>query len=144
MRVHGSATCDININHVLAQCNMEAKPDVAKTIAATNAKYIRRSSPCKPNNNLHLKQKGRWSAMDVPSGERKKGLGKVQKVTWNDEEGDKDDENSVQSASDEGVASLCIDDDSDPEEKFVLSVETCVPYVDGCDGIDKLNLHLNY
>ena len=81
---------------------------------------------------------------DVPSGGRKKGLGKVQKVTWNDDDDGEDDEDSVQSVTDKGVACLRLDDGSDPEEHFVFSVETCVPDVDGCDGIDKLNLHLNY
>ena len=45
---------------------------------------------------------------------------------------------------DEGVACLHLDDDSAPEEHFVLSVETCLPDDDDCVDGDNLNFHLNY
>ena len=75
---------------------------------------------------------------------RKKGFGKVQKVTWKDGDIKEDKEDSVNELMDEGVACLRLDDDSDPEEQFVLSIKTCLPDDDACVDDDNSNFHLNY
>ena len=67
---HTSETCDVNIDFVLAQKNMANKPHVAKSIEATQTKYIRHPALARLPNNTHFKQRGR-KAGGVQSGGRK-------------------------------------------------------------------------
>ena len=132
------------INYVLAHKNMSSKPHVAKSIETHHTKYIRCSSPRKPHNNLHSKHKGRSSMKDVSSGRRKKGFGKVQKFTWKDDDVEEEDEDSVDEMEDEGITCLRLNDNSDPGEHFVLSVETCLHHGYACVDGDSSVFHVNY
>ena len=50
----------------------------------------------------------------------------------------------MQSVTHKGVTCIRFDVESDSEEQFVSSLETCVPDVDADGDIDKMSLHLNY
>ena len=71
------------------------------------------------------------------SGGRK--FGKVTQVDLEDEIPlEEEDGDSIE----EAVTCLRMDDDSDVEEQFVLSVETCLP--DDFVGLTRKDMHLNY
>ena len=64
--------------------------------------------------------------------------GKVTQVDLEDETSVVDEDvDSVE----EAVSCLRMDDDSDVEEQFVLSVETCLP--DDFVGLNRKDMHLN-
>ena len=110
---------------------------MAKTIAATNKTYIRHSTghrrpprkPLRPNGN---------TTNGAKSGGRAKS-GKVNQVDLEDViPAEEEDGDSIE----EAVTCLRMDDDSDVEEQYVLSEETCLP--DDFVGLARKDMHLNY